>query len=83
MLGPMQATVPSEVVLPLQEYLAHAKHPPPGTQQYDCTQGPLVVPGGVAVSYERGTPVHWWGLTRVSVLLELEGLAYSNYAHLA
>ena len=42
----------------LQGYLAHQKHFPPGTLQKDYTWGPVVVLGGVAVSYERGTPVN-------------------------
>jgi hypothetical protein len=41
----------------LQEYLAHKKQPPPSTLQWDYAQDPLVVLGGGAVSYERGTPV--------------------------
>ena len=41
----------------LQGYLAHNKYPPPRTlQQY--TQGHMLVLGGRAVSYERGSPVH-------------------------
>ena len=42
---------------PLQGYPAHEKHPPPRTLQKDYTYGPMEVPGGGAVSYERGTPV--------------------------
>jgi len=41
----------------LQGYLAHKKHPPPRTLQWDYTYGPIAVLGGGAVSYERGTPV--------------------------
>ena len=40
----------------VQGYLAHKKQRPPSTLQYDYTQGPMVVLGGGAVSYERGTP---------------------------
>ena len=31
----------------MQGYLAHKKHPPPGTLQKDFTQGPLAILGGV------------------------------------
>ena len=41
----------------LQGYLAHERYPPPRTLQQDYAQGPLVVLGGGAISYERGTPV--------------------------
>jgi len=41
---------------PIQGYLAHQKQRPPGTLQYDYAQGTMVVLGGSAVSYERGTP---------------------------
>ena len=42
---------------PLQGFLAHKKLPPPRTLQYGYAYGPMVVLGGGAVSYERGTPV--------------------------
>jgi hypothetical protein len=38
-------------------YLAYKKTHPPRTLQYAYAQGPMVAPGGVAVSYERVTPV--------------------------
>ena len=38
---------------PVKWYLAHKKHPPPRTLQYEDQ---MVVLGGGAVSYERGTP---------------------------
>jgi len=38
-------------------YLARKKDPPPRTLQYDYTYGRILVLGGGAVSYERGTPV--------------------------
>ena len=41
----------------IQGCLAHKKHPPPRTLQEDYTQGVMVVLGGGAASYERGTPV--------------------------
>jgi hypothetical protein len=41
----------------VQGYLAHKKQRPPRTLQEDYAQGHMVVLGGVAVSYERGTPV--------------------------
>jgi len=40
----------------VQGDFAHKKHPPPRTLQYDSAHGPMVALGGVAVSYERGTP---------------------------
>ena len=43
--------------LTLQGYLAHKKHPPPGILQQDYTLGHMVVVGGGALFYERGTPV--------------------------
>ena len=45
----------------VQGYLAHKKHPLPRTLQWDYTLGPLVVLGGGALSYERGTPVQVQG----------------------
>ena len=42
----------------LQGYIAREKHPPRRTLQLDYTQGPVVVLGGGAVSYEPGTPVN-------------------------
>ena len=53
-----QTCVPTDC-LPwdIQGYLAHKKQPPLRTLQQDYAQGPMVVLGGVAVSYERGTPV--------------------------
>ena len=41
----------------LQGCLAHKKQRPPRTLQQDYAWGPIVVRGGGAVSYERGTPV--------------------------
>ena len=40
----------------VQGYLAHKKPSPHGTLQWTHAYGPMVVLGGVAVSYERGTP---------------------------
>ena len=45
------------VILLAQGYLAHKKHPPPRTLQKGYTGGPMVVLGGNAFSYERGTTV--------------------------
>jgi len=41
----------------VQGSLAHKKQPLPRTLHYDYTQGPMVVLGVGAVSYERGGPV--------------------------
>ena len=41
----------------IQGYLAHKKQRSPRTLQYDSASVLGVVQGGVAVSYERGTPV--------------------------
>ena len=41
----------------VQGYLAHKKERPPGTLQWEYAEGPMVVIGGGAVSYEWGTPV--------------------------
>ena len=41
----------------VQEYLAHKKERFIGTLQWEYAQGRMVVLGGVAVSYEPGTPV--------------------------
>ena len=41
----------------LQGYLAHKKLPPTRILQQAYDQGPTVVLGGGAVSYERGAPV--------------------------
>ena len=41
----------------VQGYLAHKKQHPPGALKSDYTWGHMVVLGGGAVSYERGTPV--------------------------
>ena len=41
----------------IQEYIAHKKQRPLRTLQEDYAQGPTVVLGGRAVSYERGAPV--------------------------
>jgi hypothetical protein len=41
----------------LQGYLTHEKPPSPRTLQQDFTLGPMVVLGGGAASYERGTPL--------------------------
>jgi len=43
-------------VVPLRAHLDYTKLPPPRIQE-DYAEGPMVVPGGGAVSYERGTPV--------------------------
>jgi len=40
-----------------QGYLAHEKTPPPRTLQKAYAQGHMAVLGGVAVSFERGSPV--------------------------
>ena len=40
----------------LEGYLTHKKQRPPRTLQKDYTEGSMVVLGGGAVSYERGTP---------------------------
>ena len=45
----------------VQGNLAHKKVPPPRTLQQAYAQGPAVVLGGEAVSYERGTPVGFRG----------------------
>jgi len=42
---------------PLQGYLAHKIPPPPPGPPYEPRHGPTVGSYGVAVSYERGTPV--------------------------
>ena len=42
----------------VQGYLAHKKPPHPSTLQV-YVQGSIVVLGGLAVSYERGTPVRF------------------------
>jgi hypothetical protein len=47
----------SERLPRVQGYLAHKNLLPPRTIQYDYAEGPMVVLGGLAVSYERGTPV--------------------------
>ena len=41
----------------VQGYLAHKKERPSRTLQQDHASGYMVFPGGVDVSYERGTPV--------------------------
>ena len=43
---------------PLQGYLAHKNERPSRTLHKEYARGPLVVLGGDAVSYERGTPVN-------------------------
>ena len=43
--------------LQVQGYLVHTKHHRPRTLQQDNAEGPTVLLGGGAVSYERGTPV--------------------------
>ena len=45
------------IVVRVQGYLAHTKHPPPRTLHQGFTQGHMVVLTGGAVSYEQGTPV--------------------------
>jgi hypothetical protein len=45
------------IALKVPGSLAHKKYPPPRTLQQDFTRGHMVVSGGGAVSYERGTPV--------------------------
>ena len=45
----------------VQGYLAHKKPRPLRTLQKDYAKGPMVVLGGGAVSYVRGTPVCVWG----------------------
>ena len=42
----------------VQGYSDHKKVSPPRTLQQDYTQDPMMVLGGRAASYERGTPVH-------------------------
>ena len=51
-------------IITVQGYLAHKKQPLPETLQQDYADGPLVVLGGSALAYERGTHV-WAGLTRM------------------
>ena len=46
-----------EGVSGVQAYLAHKKQRPPRILQYDDAEGPMVVLGGAALSYARGTPV--------------------------
>jgi len=53
----VQADAPAGAAEALQGYLAHKKTPPPRTLQEPYAWGPMVVLGGGAVSYERGTPV--------------------------
>ena len=51
----------------VQGYLAHKNTPPPRTLLYAYAYGPMVVRGGLAFSYERGTPVGLqpvWGQQR-------------------
>ena len=43
--------------IPLHEYLALKRLCPPRTLQREYAQGPVVVQGGEAVSYARGTPL--------------------------
>ena len=51
-------TSSSEMHRSLQGYLAHEKMPPPPSDPtVALCVGPYGVPGGVVVSYERGTPV--------------------------
>ena len=56
-VGSAKSVVPVSLCWLVQGYLAHKKHPPPGNLQYDYTLGLMVVLGGEAVSYERGTHV--------------------------
>ena len=51
------AAQPATPSPPAQGYLAHEKHPPPRTLQWDYTKGPVMVLGGGAVSYELRTSV--------------------------
>jgi len=51
-----------------QGYLTHKKPPPLRILQWPYAQGPSVVLGGRAVSYERGTPV--FGLKVVTLSFE-------------
>ena len=46
----------------LKEDLVDKKEPQASTLQQIHIQGPVVVLGGVAVSFERGTPVAFWNL---------------------
>ena len=41
-------------------YLAHEKQPPPRTLQQKYADGPMVVLGRSAISYEQGTPLTLW-----------------------
>ena len=50
----------------VQGYLAHQKPPRPRTLQQTFAQGPVVVPGGGLVSYERGSPVKDSQISRVA-----------------
>jgi len=49
----------------LQGYLGHEQHFPTRTLHQDFTQGPMVVLRGLAVSYERGTPVEGRNLSQL------------------
>ena len=49
--------VPRRLVGGVQGYLAHKKPPSRRTLQQAFAQGPMVILGGWAFSYERGTPV--------------------------
>jgi len=51
----------SSAACSIQGYLAHKKTPSPRSLQLGYAFGPTAVLGGVAVSYERGTPVLIWG----------------------
>ena len=57
LLQPTPPLQPPGFVTALQGYLAHKKSPHPSTLQQVYVYGPMVVLGGLAVSYARGTPV--------------------------
>ena len=62
---------------PIQGYLTHKKQRPPKTLLWEYAEGPMVVLGRGAVSYERGSPVpgYWWaGVQRELEMKELRDL---------
>ena len=59
----------------LPGYLAHKKQRPPRTLQWEYAYCPMVVPGGEAVSYGRGTPV---GLTVENLRNRVQGPGFDR-----